>query len=62
MLDDKDVTLSSEYQEHLPITQFLIGLLKNSRLDIQDYEDYLEDKYRLYLPSIIFKKIKNQRQ
>jgi hypothetical protein len=59
MLDDKDVTLSSEYQEHLPITQFLMGLLKNSHLDIQDYEEYLENKYKLYLPSIIVKKIKN---
>lgn len=45
MLDDKDVKLSSEYQEHLPITQFLMGLLKNSHLDIQDYEEHLENKH-----------------
>lgn len=59
MLEKEDVMLSNEYQKHLPITQFLTGLLKNSCLDIQDYEEYLENKYKLYLPSIIVKKIKN---
>jgi hypothetical protein len=31
--------------EHLPITRSLVGLLKNSQLDIKDYKQHLEDKY-----------------
>jgi hypothetical protein len=31
--------------EHLPITRSLVGLLKNSQLDVKDYKQHLEDKY-----------------
>jgi hypothetical protein len=31
--------------KHLPLTQSLIELLKGSNLDVEDYKQYLEDKY-----------------
>ncbi|MCX7075600.1 MAG: hypothetical protein NTZ45_02345 [Methylococcales bacterium] len=41
-----DVSFSIENKtEHLPITRSLVGLLKNSQLDIKDYKQHLEDKY-----------------
>ena len=39
--------------EHLPITSSLVGLLKNSQLDVKDYKQHLEDKYIRYLSSIV---------
>jgi hypothetical protein len=44
--DNVDISFSTENKtEHLPITRSLVGLLKNSQLDIKDYKQHLEDKY-----------------
>ena len=44
--DNEYVPFSIEKKtEHLPITRSLVGLLKNSQLDIKDYKQHLEDKY-----------------
>ncbi len=31
--------------KYFPITQSLIGILKDSNLDVKDYKNYLEDKH-----------------
>lgn len=41
----KSLQTTENKDKHLPITQLLIGLLKGSNLDVEDYKQYLEDKY-----------------
>ena len=41
----KNNLITTNEHEHLPITRSLIGILKGSNLCINDYKQYVEDKY-----------------